>query len=68
MTDTEKKSASSHEEYRGDSERGAHVNLNANVSARSVYSRCYPDRVLVPYSFPWVGSRTPYLGSRRPSS
>ena len=51
MTDTEKKSASSHEEYRGDSEKGAHVDLNANISARSVYLRCCRDRVvLVPYS------------------
>jgi len=63
MTDTEKKSASSHEEYRGDSEKGANVSPKANISARSVYPRCCRGLVLVPYLlFPLGRIKNPLSG------
>ena len=34
MADIEKKSTSSHEEPKADSEKGNHIDLNSNVSAR----------------------------------
>jgi hypothetical protein len=37
MADTEKKSTSSHEEHRADTEKGDHIDLNKNVSARFLY-------------------------------
>jgi len=52
MADTEKKSTSSREGYKGDAERGSDsVDLNKNIAARSVYFCCHRGRVLATYSF-----------------
>jgi hypothetical protein len=52
MADTEKKSTSSREGYKGDAERAnnSSVDLNKNVTARSVCPRCRRGCVVATYS------------------